>query len=205
MRKIPHRFRSGESPGGRCRLHGFWGSQKHDVANQAGAEGDNRLAPTASQKTSEEETAEVKMDHVEKSIKGKLGKGDPHKVSQADLELGVPRGALPKTTRKAKKPSAWEEHEQLIAGLMEHLNEKMPDGKTRRTVTAETRKLVDEIQKSFTQIRKLMRAASKTIISVTTVSDKQTDGEVNQRAQLLCGVQNELFQSPGNTNWYSPL
>ena len=25
------------------------------------------------------------------------------------------------------------------------------------------------------------------------------------QSQLLCGVQNELFQSPGNTNWYSPL
>ena len=95
--------------------------------------------------------------------------------------------------------------EQLIAGLVEHLNEKMPDGKTRRTVTAETRKLVDEIQKSFTQIRKLMRAAPKTIISTTASPHKQTDGDVNQRAQLLCGIQNELFQSPGNTNWYSPL
>ena len=68
-----------------------------------------RLAPTASQKTSEEEKAEAKVDHVEKSNKGKLGKGGPHKVSQADLELGVPRGALPKSTRKTKKPSAWEE------------------------------------------------------------------------------------------------
>ena len=105
----------------------FGGSQKHIVANQAGAEGDNRLAPTASQMTSEEERAEAKVDHVEKPNKG----------------------ALPKTTttRKTKKPSAWEEHEQLIAGLVNHLNEKMPDGKTRRTVTAETRKLVDEIQK----------------------------------------------------------
>ena len=112
------------------------------------------------------------MDHVEKSIKGKLGKGDRHKVTQADLELGVPRGALPKNSRKTKKPSAWEEHEQLMAGLVEHLNEKMPDGKIRRTVTAETRKLVDEIQKSFTQIRKLMRAAPKTIISTTVVPDK---------------------------------
>ena len=65
---------------------------------------DLRLAPTASQKTSEEEKAEAKVDHVEKPIKGKLGKGDPHKVSQADLELGVPRGALPKTTRKTKSP-----------------------------------------------------------------------------------------------------
>ena len=81
------------------------------MANQAGAEGDNRLATTASQKTSEEENAEAKVDNVEKSIKGKLGKGTPHKVSQAELKLGVPRGALPKTTRKTKKPSAWEEHE----------------------------------------------------------------------------------------------
>ena len=87
----------------------FGGSQKHNVANQAGAEGDNRLVPTASQKTSEEEKAEAKVDHVEKLNKGKVGKEDPHKVSQADLELGVPRGALPKTTttRKTKKPSAW--------------------------------------------------------------------------------------------------
>ena len=33
----------------------FGGSQKHDVANQAGAEEVDRLAPTASKKTSEEE------------------------------------------------------------------------------------------------------------------------------------------------------
>ena len=33
----------------------FGGSQKHDVANQAGAEEMDRLAPTASKKTSEEE------------------------------------------------------------------------------------------------------------------------------------------------------
>ena len=33
----------------------FWGSQKHDVANQAGAEEVDRLALTASKKTSEEE------------------------------------------------------------------------------------------------------------------------------------------------------
>ena len=32
----------------------FGGGQKHGVANQAGAEGDNRLAPTASQMTSDE-------------------------------------------------------------------------------------------------------------------------------------------------------
>ena len=84
----------------------FGGSQKHNVANQAGAEGDNRLAPTVSQKTSEEEKAEAEVDHVEKLNKGKVGKGDPHKVSQADLELGVPRGTLPKTTttRNTKSP-----------------------------------------------------------------------------------------------------
>ena len=155
----------------------FGGSQKHDVANQAGTVGVGRLALTLSQKTSEE----VEAPNVD------------------------PQSALPKTARKTKKPSAWEEHEQLIAGLVEHLNEKMPDGKTRRTVTAETRKLVDEIQKSFTQIRKLMRAAPKTIISKTAVPDKQTVGEVNQRAQKPCSVQNELFQSPGNANWYRPL
>ena len=33
----------------------FWGSQKHDVANQAGGEGVDRLALTASQKTSDED------------------------------------------------------------------------------------------------------------------------------------------------------
>ena len=33
----------------------FGGSQKYEVANQAGAEGLDRLDPTASQKTSEEE------------------------------------------------------------------------------------------------------------------------------------------------------
>ena len=33
----------------------FEGSQKHEVANQAGTEGLDRLTPTASQKTSEEE------------------------------------------------------------------------------------------------------------------------------------------------------
>ena len=38
----------------------FAGSQRHDVANQAGAEGDNRLAPTAPQKTSEEEKLKKK-------------------------------------------------------------------------------------------------------------------------------------------------
>ena len=49
---------SGESPGGRCRPHGFrgrgWG-HKHAVINQAGAEWLNRLALTASQKTSDKE------------------------------------------------------------------------------------------------------------------------------------------------------
>ena len=182
----------------------FGGSQKHDEVNQAGTVGVGRLALTLSQKTSEEAEA-PNVDHVEKSNKVKLGKGDPHKISQEDLELGDHRSALPKTARKTKKPSAWEEHEQLIAGLVEHLSEKMPDGKNRRAVTAETRTLVDGIQKSFAQIRKLMRAAPKNIISTTAAPGKQTDGKVNQRLQLLCGVRDELFQTPGKTNGYSPL
>ena len=104
----------------------FGGSQKHDVANQAGTVGVGRLVLTLSQKTSEEAES-PNVDHVEKSNRGKLGKGDPHKISQEDLELGDPRSALPKTARKTKKPSAWEEHEQLIAGLVDHLSEKIPD------------------------------------------------------------------------------
>ena len=43
----------------------FGGSQKHDVANQAGAEEVDRLAPTASQKTSEEVEA-PNVDHAKK-------------------------------------------------------------------------------------------------------------------------------------------
>ena len=58
-----HRFRSGESPSSRCRLYGFWG--EHDVVNQAGAEGMDRLALTASQKTSEEVEA-PNVDHAKK-------------------------------------------------------------------------------------------------------------------------------------------
>ena len=42
----------------------FGGSQKHNVANQAGAEGMDRFAPTASKKTSEEE-GEVNQASVE--------------------------------------------------------------------------------------------------------------------------------------------
>ena len=56
----------------------FGGSQKHDVTNQAGTEGVGRLAPTPSQKTSEE----VETPNVD------------------------PRRALSKTARKMKKPSA---------------------------------------------------------------------------------------------------
>ena len=54
------------------------GSQKHDVANQAGTVGVGRLALTLSQKTSEE----------------------------AEAPNVNPRSALPKTARKMKKPSA---------------------------------------------------------------------------------------------------
>ena len=43
----------------------FGGSQKHGVANQAGAEGVDRFAPTASQKTSEEVKA-PNVDHAKK-------------------------------------------------------------------------------------------------------------------------------------------
>ena len=43
----------------------FGGSQKHDVANQADAEGVDRLAFTASQKTSEEVEA-PNVDHAKK-------------------------------------------------------------------------------------------------------------------------------------------
>ena len=155
----------------------FGGSQKHNVANQAGTVGVGRLAFTASQKTSEE----VEAPNVD------------------------PRSALPKTARKMKKPSAWEEHEQLIAKLREHMSEKMPDGKTRRTMTAETCKLVEGIQESVTKIRKLMQAAPKSIISSTAAPGKQTDEPANQRVQQLSGVRKELFQTPGKTNWYSPL
>ena len=79
----------------------------HDVVNQAGTVGVGRLALTLSQKTSEEAEA-----------------------SNVD-----PRSALPKTARKMKKPSTWEEHEQLIAKLVEHMSEKMSDGKTRRMMS----------------------------------------------------------------------
>ena len=41
------------------------GGQKHDVANQAGAEGVDRLALTASQKSSEEVEA-TNVDHAKK-------------------------------------------------------------------------------------------------------------------------------------------
>ena len=82
---------------------------------------------------------------------------------------------------------------------MENLSEKMPDGKTRRTVTAETRTLVNGIQKFFAQIRKLMRAASKNIMSTTAAPGKQPT-ERRTRVQLLCGVRDELFQTPGKTN-----
>ena len=41
----------------------FWASQKHEVANQAAAEGVDRLVPTASQKTSEQE--DVNQDSAE--------------------------------------------------------------------------------------------------------------------------------------------
>ena len=105
------------------------------------------------------------------------------------------RSALPKTARKMKKPSAWEEREQLIAKLVEHMSEKMPDGKIRRTMTAETRKLVEGFQESVTKIRKLMQAASKSIISSTAAPGKQTDGPANQRVQQLSGVRKELFQT----------
>ena len=44
----------------------FWGG-KHDVANQAGAEGDNCLAPTASQKTSEKVEL-PNVDHAKRGI-----------------------------------------------------------------------------------------------------------------------------------------
>ena len=50
-----------------------------------------------------------------------------------------------------------------------------------------------------------MRVAPKNIISTTAAPGKPTDGKVNQRVQLLCGVRNELFQTPGKTNGYSPL
>ena len=49
----------------------FGGSQKHDVANQAGTVEVGRLAFTLSQKTSEEAEA-PNVDHVEKSNKGTL-------------------------------------------------------------------------------------------------------------------------------------
>ena len=58
----------GKDPVSRCRLHGFWGrgkGQKHSMANQAGAEGMDRLTLTASQKTNEEVKA-PNVDHAKK-------------------------------------------------------------------------------------------------------------------------------------------
>lgn len=134
------------------------------------------------------------QDH--ENTKEKLGNENPYITSQGEVELGDPRTAPPLTARKMKKPSAWEEHEQLIAKLVEHLSEKMPDGKPRRTVIAETRNIVDGIQESFRQIRKLMQAAPK-------APGKQADEPVNQRIQQPSGVKNKLSQTPGETKWYS--
>ena len=81
----------------------FGGSQKHDVANQAGTVGMGRLALTLSQKTSEEAEA-PNVDHVEKSNKELLGKGSriiyPKKIWHQEI-LGV---LSPKLRVRRKSP-----------------------------------------------------------------------------------------------------
>ena len=63
----------------------FGRSQKHDVANQAGAEGVNRLAPTASQKTSEKR----RQIHANYNINSYLLKTQEIKVSEEEEQTSV--------------------------------------------------------------------------------------------------------------------
>ena len=69
----------------RFRLHGFWGEPKHDVANQAGAEGVDHLAPTACQKTSEKR----RQIHANYNINSYLLKTQDIKVSKGGEQISA--------------------------------------------------------------------------------------------------------------------
>ena len=110
----------------------FGGSQKHDVANQAGTVGVGRLALTLSQKTSDDKKEEEGNQRSSaQGGSGETGSGGPRDPDPTSLRAKIER----------------------MEEAIEHLIQVLDDRK-KRTVNESTRTLAHKVKSAFTSIKR---------------------------------------------------